>query len=153
MGQVELSCSRGTLDINHVVSFYRLSLATIMMKNNGRDPVKLTLAILSHLMSKTRGGTGIQGLQSCTYCRHPLLSSVFDILSPGEAKKTEEPGIFSFGWASEKKRGIWSTQNVFITVLKHKLHVLRLAEEHKVVCNLTSPTQGLTSLTDRCQII
>ncbi|XP_009797485.1 photosynthetic NDH subunit of subcomplex B 2, chloroplastic-like [Nicotiana tabacum] len=120
--QVELSCSRGSLDINYVVSLYPLSMATaVIVKNNGRKPVKLTSAILSHLKSKTRGGTGIQGLRSCTYCAHPPLSSPFEILSPGEAMKTEEPGLFSFGWEPELKPGIWSAQDVPITVLKHKL--------------------------------
>lgn len=120
--QVELSCSRGTLDINYVVSLYPLSMATaVIVKNNGRKPVKLTTAILSHLKSKTRRGTGIQGLRSCTYCTHPPLSSSFEILSPGEAMKTEEPNMFSFGWEPEKKPGIWSTQDVPITVLQHKL--------------------------------
>lgn len=120
--QVELSCSRGTLDIKYVLSLYPLSMATaVIVKNNGRKPVKLTTAILSHLKSKTRGGTGIQGLRSCTYCTHPPLSSSFEILSPGEAMKTEEPGLFSFGWEPEKKPGIWCTQDVPITVLKHKL--------------------------------
>lgn len=93
----------------------------VIVKNNGRKPVKLTSAILSHLKSKTRGGTGIQGLRSCTYCAHPPLSSPFEILSPGEAMKTEEPGLFSFGWEPELKPGIWSAQDVPITVLKHKL--------------------------------
>lgn len=120
--QVELSCSRGTLDINYVVSLYPLSMATaVIVKNNGRKPVKLTTAILSHLKSKTRQGTGIQGLRSCTYCTHPPLSSSFEILSPGEAMKTEEPNMFSFGWEPEKKPGIWSTQDVPFTVLQHKL--------------------------------
>ncbi|OIT04411.1 PREDICTED: photosynthetic NDH subunit of subcomplex B 2, chloroplastic [Nicotiana attenuata] len=120
--QVELSCSRGSLDINYVVSLYPLSMATaVIVKNNGRKPVKLTSAILSHLKSKTRGGTGIQGLRSCTYCTHPPLPSPFEILSPGEAMKTEEPGLFSFGWEPELKPGIWSAQDVPITVLKHKL--------------------------------
>lgn len=117
-----MSCSRGTLDIKYVLSLYPLSMATaVIVKNNGRKPVKLTTAILSHLKSKTRGGTGIQGLRSCTYCTHPPLSSSFEILSPGEAMKTEEPGLFSFGWEPEKKPGIWCTQDVPITVLKHKL--------------------------------
>ncbi|KAF3614205.1 Photosynthetic NDH subunit of subcomplex B 2, chloroplastic [Capsicum annuum] len=120
--QVELSCTRGTLDINYVVSLYPLSMATaVIVKNNGRKPVKLTTAILSHLKSKTRVGTGIQGLRSCTYCTHPPLSSSFEILSPGEAMKTEDPDMFSFGWEPEKKPGMWSTQDVPITVLKHKL--------------------------------
>ncbi|KAJ8527507.1 hypothetical protein K7X08_000014 [Anisodus acutangulus] len=120
--QVELSCSRGTLDINYVVSLYPLSMATaVIVKNNGRKPVKLTTAILSHLKSKTRAGTGIQGLRGCTYCIHPPFSSSFEILSPAEAMKTEEPHLFSFGWEPEKKPGIWSAQDVPITVLKHKL--------------------------------
>ncbi|XP_059292241.1 photosynthetic NDH subunit of subcomplex B 2, chloroplastic [Lycium ferocissimum] len=130
--QVELSCSRGTLDINYVMSLYPLSMATaVIVKNNGKKPVKLTTAILSHLKSKTRGGTGIQGLRSCTYCTHPPLPSSFEILSPAEAMKTEEPDLFSFGWEPEKKPGIWSTQDVPITVLKHKLSRLYSVPPHE----------------------
>ncbi|KAK3011441.1 hypothetical protein RJ639_012043 [Escallonia herrerae] len=120
--QVELSCSSGTLGIIYVVSLYPLSMATaVIVKNNGRKAVSLTTAILSHLKSKRRDGTAIQGLRSCSYCTHPPLSSPFEILSPAEAMKSEDPGLFSFGWQPEMKPGSWSVQEVPITILKHKL--------------------------------
>ncbi|PIN20412.1 putative enzymes related to aldose 1-epimerase [Handroanthus impetiginosus] len=120
--QVELSCIRGTLDITYVVSLYPLSMATaVIVKNNGRKPVNLTSAILSHFKFKKRSGAGIQGLKGCSYCTHPPLSSPFEILSPSEAIKSEDPGFFSFGWEPENKPGAWTVQDVPITVLKHKL--------------------------------
>ncbi|KAL0305113.1 UNVERIFIED_CONTAM: Photosynthetic NDH subunit of subcomplex B 2, chloroplastic [Sesamum calycinum] len=122
--QVELSCSRGSLDINYVVSLYPLSMATaVIVKNNGRKAVNLSsAAILSHFKFKSRSGAGVQGLQGCSYCTHPPPSSPFEILSPSEAMKAEEAaGLFSFGWEPEKKAGIWSVQDVPITVLKHKV--------------------------------
>ncbi|KAI3474501.1 hypothetical protein Pfo_029411 [Paulownia fortunei] len=120
--QVELGCIRGTLDISYVVSLYPLSMATaVIVKNNGRKAVNLTSAILSHFKFKKRSGTGVQGLRGCSYCTHPPLSSPFEILSPSEAIKSEDPGFFSFGWEPEKKSGVWTVQDVPITVLKHKL--------------------------------
>ncbi|KAK9072691.1 hypothetical protein SSX86_009126 [Deinandra increscens subsp. villosa] len=121
--QVELSCTTsGTLDITYVISLYALSMATaVIVKNNGRKPVNLKSAILSHLKFKKRGGTAIDGLKGCSYCTHPPLSSPFEILSPPEAVKPEDPGWFSFGWEPEKKGGVWSVQDVPITILKHKL--------------------------------
>ncbi|KAJ0605741.1 hypothetical protein HanHA300_Chr02g0066391 [Helianthus annuus] len=92
--QVELSCTTsGTLDITYVISLY----------------------------FKNRGGTAVDGLKGCSYCTHPPLSSPFEILSPSEALKPEDPGLFSFGWEPEKKGGVWSVQDVPITILKHKL--------------------------------
>ncbi|KAI3706521.1 hypothetical protein L6452_24321 [Arctium lappa] len=121
--QVELSCTTsGPLDITYVISLYALSMATaVIVKNNGRKPVDLKTAILTHFKSKKRGGTAIDGLKGCSYCTHPPLSSKFEILSPPEAMKPEDPGWFSFGWEPEKKGGIWSVQDVPITILKHKL--------------------------------
>ncbi|KAI3716592.1 hypothetical protein L1987_67574 [Smallanthus sonchifolius] len=121
--QVELSCTTsGTLDITYVISLYALSMATaVIVKNNGRKPVNLKSGILSHLKFKNRGGTAIDGLKGCTYCTHPPLSSPFEILSPAEAVKPEDPSWFSFGWEPEKKGGAWSVQDVPITILKHKL--------------------------------
>ncbi|KAL3844758.1 hypothetical protein ACJIZ3_002161 [Penstemon smallii] len=120
--QVELGCTRGSLDITYVVSLYPLSMATaVIVKNNGRKPINLNTAILTHFKFKKRNGTGIQGLRGCSYCTHPPLSSPFQILSPSEALKSEDPGFFSFGWEPEKKQGEWSVQDVPITVLKHKL--------------------------------
>ncbi|KAI3823335.1 hypothetical protein L1987_04770 [Smallanthus sonchifolius] len=121
--QVELSCTTsGTLDITYVISLYALSMATaVKVKNNGRKPVNLKTAILSHLKFKNRGGTAIDGLKGCSYCTHPPLSSPFEILSPSEAIKSEDLSWFSFGWEPEKKGGIWCVQDVPITILKHKL--------------------------------
>ncbi|KAH6812732.1 NDH-dependent cyclic electron flow 1 [Perilla frutescens var. frutescens] len=120
--QVELSCSRGSLEMSYVVSLYPLSMATaVIVKNNGRKPVELATAILSHLKCSKRGGAGVQGLKGFSYCTHPPLSSPFQILSPSEATKSEDPGFFSFGWEPESKAGVWSVQDSPITVLKHKL--------------------------------
>ncbi|KAA8519048.1 hypothetical protein F0562_016178 [Nyssa sinensis] len=120
--QVELSCISGTLDISYVVSLYPLSMATaVIVKNNGRKAVNLTSAILSHFKFKKRGGTAIQGLRGCSYCTHPPISSPFEILSPSEAMKSEDPGWFSFGSDPEKKPGVWTAQDVPITILKNKL--------------------------------
>ncbi|XP_023756798.1 photosynthetic NDH subunit of subcomplex B 2, chloroplastic [Lactuca sativa] len=121
--QVELSCTTsGTLDITYVISLYALSMATaVIIKNNGRKPVDLKTAILSHLKSKKRGGTAIQGLQGCKYCTQPPLTSQFEILSPSEAVKPEDPAWFSLGWEPEKKGGVWSVQDLPLTILKHKV--------------------------------
>ncbi|XP_042053727.1 photosynthetic NDH subunit of subcomplex B 2, chloroplastic-like [Salvia splendens] len=120
--QVELGCVRGCLDIRYVVSLYPLSMAAaVIVKNTGGKPVDLATAILSHLKVKKRGGSGVQGLKGFSYCTHPPLSSPFQILSPFEATKTEDPGFFSFGWEPENKPGVWSVQDAPITVLRHKL--------------------------------
>ncbi|XP_076883426.1 photosynthetic NDH subunit of subcomplex B 2, chloroplastic-like [Bidens hawaiensis] len=121
--QVELSCTTsGTLDITYVITLYALSMATaVIVKNNGRKPVNLKTVILSHLKFKKRGGTAIDGLKGSSYCTHPPLSSPFEILSPSEAVKPEDPAWFSFGWEPEKKVGVWSVQDVPITILKNKL--------------------------------
>lgn len=119
---MELSCSHGSLDICYVVSLYPLSMATaVIVKNTGRKPVELAAAILTHFKFKKRGGSGVQGLKGCSYCTHPPPSSPFQLLSPSEATKVEDPGFFSFGWEPEKKPGVWSVQEAPITVLKHKL--------------------------------
>uniref|UniRef100_A0A0F7CYT0 Photosynthetic NDH subcomplex B 2 n=1 Tax=Pelargonium cotyledonis TaxID=28968 RepID=A0A0F7CYT0_9ROSI len=119
--QVELCCTAGALDITYVISLYPHSLATaVIVKNTGRKAVKLTSAILSHLRSKKRSGTAIQGLRACSYCTHPPLPSPFELLSPAEAMKTEDPGWFSFE-EPEKKPGSWTLQDTPITLLKHKL--------------------------------
>ncbi|XP_052174247.1 photosynthetic NDH subunit of subcomplex B 2, chloroplastic [Diospyros lotus] len=120
--QVELGCSCGSLDVTYVVSLYPLSMATaVIVKNNGRKAVSLTSAILSHFKFKKRGGTAIQGLRNCSYCTHPPLSSPFELLSPAEALKSEDPSFFSLGWEPEKKPGVWTLQDVPITILKNKL--------------------------------
>lgn len=122
MLQVELSCTSGTLDITYVVSLYPESMATaVIVNNNGRKPVSLTSAMLSHFKFKRRGGAAIQGLKGCSYCSHPPLSSPFEILSPAEAMKTESPGWFSFDSESEKKRGSWTVQDDPYIILKNKV--------------------------------
>ncbi|KAK8508783.1 hypothetical protein V6N12_034887 [Hibiscus sabdariffa] len=118
--QVELSCTAGTLDINYVVSLYPLSIATaVIVKNNGRKDVSLTSAILSHLNFKKRSQTAINGLQGCSYCLQPPLSSPFELLSPSEAMKTESSGWF--GSDNEDKPGVWTKQDVPFAMLKDKL--------------------------------
>lgn len=118
--QVELGSTTGSLDMTYVISLYPLSMATaVIVKNNGRKPVALSSAILSHLRSKKRGGTAIQGLRGCSYCSHPPVSSPFELLSPAEAMKTESSGWFSS--ETEPKPGVWSVQDVPITILKGKL--------------------------------
>ncbi|KAI4363920.1 hypothetical protein MLD38_020079 [Melastoma candidum] len=118
--QVELSRSNGSLDIKYVITIYPYSLATaVMVTNNGRKAVKLTSAILSHLRSKSRGGTAVNGLRSCSYCSLPPLSSPFEILSPVEAMKIESPGWFSS--EGEDKPGSWTVQEVPFTILENKI--------------------------------
>ncbi|KAK6945437.1 hypothetical protein RJ641_026539 [Dillenia turbinata] len=120
--QVELSCTAGPLDVTYVVSLYPLSMAAaVIVKNKGPKAINLTSAILSHFKFKSRRGTAIQGLKGCSYCSHPPLSSPFQLLSPSEAMKYEEPGWFSFGFEPEKKPGTWSVQDVPFTILRHKL--------------------------------
>lgn len=119
--QVELSCSSGTLDITYIVSLYQLSMATaVIVKNNGRKPVNLTSAILSHFKFKRRNGAAIQGLRGCSYCSHPPLSSPFELLSPFEAMKAESPGWFSSD-EPDNKPGSWTVQDEPFTILKNKL--------------------------------
>lgn len=120
--QVELSCSSGTLDMTYVVSLYPLSIATaVIVKNNGRKPVTLTSAILSHLKFKRREKAAIQGLRGCSYCTHPPLSSPFEILSPVEAMKSESPGLLDLDFEPEDKPGSWRVQDTPFTILKNKL--------------------------------
>lgn len=121
--QVELSSTSRTLDLTYVVSLYPTSIATaIIVKNNGPKPITLTSAIFSHLRFKKRSGAAIKGLQGCSYCTHPPLSSPsFELLSPSEAMKTEDPTWFSFSWEPEKKPGEWAIQEMPYTILKNKL--------------------------------
>lgn len=122
MLQVELSCTSGALDISYVVSLYPESMATaVKVNNNGRKPVSLTSAILTHFKFKRRGGAAIQGLKGCSYCSHPPLSSPFEILSPVEAMKTESPGWFSFDSEPEKKPGSWTVQDDPYIMLRNKM--------------------------------
>ncbi|GAB4851460.1 hypothetical protein Ancab_030862 [Ancistrocladus abbreviatus] len=120
--QVELSCTSGNLDITYVVSLYPESIATaVIVKNNGRKAIYLTSAILSHFKFKRRGGTAIQGLRGCSYCSLPPLSSPFEILSPAEAMKADDPGFFSFDSEPITKPGTWTVQEEPITILRNKL--------------------------------
>ncbi|XWS58270.1 hypothetical protein CRYUN_Cryun08bG0019500 [Craigia yunnanensis] len=109
--QVELSCTVGTLDISYQQQ--------LRVKNDGRQDLTLTSAILSHLNFKKRGRTAINGLKGCSYCSHPPLSSPFELLSPSEAMKSKSSGWF--GSESEEKPGVRTTQDVPITFLKNKL--------------------------------
>ncbi|XP_010672059.2 photosynthetic NDH subunit of subcomplex B 2, chloroplastic [Beta vulgaris subsp. vulgaris] len=119
--QVELSCTSGTLDITYVVSLYPESMASaVLVQNNGRKALDLTSAMLSHIKFKKRAGSGIQGLQGCSYCSQPPLSSPFEIISPGEAMKADDPGLFSFSSESPSKLGEWITQDEPIIILKNK---------------------------------
>ncbi|CAI9101028.1 OLC1v1038251C1 [Oldenlandia corymbosa var. corymbosa] len=120
--QIELSSTSGTLELTFVVTLYPLSVATaVIVKNNGRKAVNLAGAILTHFLTKRRRGAGVEGLRSFTYTSLPPLSSQYEILSPSEAMKTEDPGWFSFGWEPEKKPGEWTTQEDKYTVMKHKM--------------------------------
>ncbi|KAF3442209.1 hypothetical protein FNV43_RR16125 [Rhamnella rubrinervis] len=120
--QVELHTSSGTLDLTYVVTLGPLSMATaVIVKNKGKKDVTLTNAILSHFKFKRRSGAAIQGLRGCSYCSHPPLSSPFEVLSPAEAMKTEDPGWFSFGYEPEPKPGSWTSQEVPYTILENKL--------------------------------
>lgn len=125
--QVELSCTRGNLEMTYVVSLYPVSMATaVIVKNKGPKAVSLNSAILSHFRFKTRKGSGIQGLEGSSYCTHPPLPSPFEILSPTEATKADPnpPSggfFFNFGWEPEKPAGVWSVQDVPITVMRHKM--------------------------------
>uniref|UniRef100_A0A0F7GY09 Photosynthetic NDH subcomplex B 2 n=1 Tax=California macrophylla TaxID=337344 RepID=A0A0F7GY09_9ROSI len=119
--QVELSCSAGTLDITYVITLYPQSLATaVKVTNTGRKAVTLTSAILSHLRSKKRNGTAIDGLRACSYCTHPPPSSPFELLSPSEAMRTEDPIWYTFE-DPEKKPGSWTVQEGDVTNLGNKM--------------------------------
>ncbi|KAG5521025.1 hypothetical protein RHGRI_033542 [Rhododendron griersonianum] len=71
--------------------------------------------------SRREVGQESKDSQGCSYCTHPPLSSPFVILSPAETMKTEDPAWFSFTWEPEKKPGVWTTEDVPITILKNKL--------------------------------
>uniref|UniRef100_A0A0F7GZ73 Photosynthetic NDH subcomplex B 2 n=1 Tax=Erodium foetidum TaxID=337372 RepID=A0A0F7GZ73_9ROSI len=119
--QVELSCTAGTLDITYVVTLYPQSLATaVKVTNTGRKAVTLTSAILSHLKSKNRNGTAIDGLRACSFCTHPPPSSPFELLSPSEAMKFEDPVWYTFE-DPEKKPGSWTVQEGDVTNLGNKM--------------------------------
>uniref|UniRef100_A0A0F7GXY8 Photosynthetic NDH subcomplex B 2 n=1 Tax=Monsonia emarginata TaxID=28966 RepID=A0A0F7GXY8_9ROSI len=141
--QVELSCSAGTLDITYVISLFAQSLATaVILKNTGRKAVTLTSAILSHMKTKRRNGTAIEGLRAASYCTHPPPPSPFQLLSPSEAMITESPVWFTFE-EPEKQPGSWATQEGIITNLQNKLSRIYAAppkERLKSIYN-TSPSK------------
>ncbi|KAL9232987.1 hypothetical protein vseg_008034 [Gypsophila vaccaria] len=120
--QVELSCTSGTLEITYVISLYIESMASaVIVKNKGKKAVNLCSAILSHFKFIKRSGAGIQGLKGCSYSSHPPLQSPFELLSPSEAMKADEPDFFSFGSEPAAKPGQWCKQDELVTVLKDKL--------------------------------
>ncbi|ONK68970.1 uncharacterized protein A4U43_C05F17930 [Asparagus officinalis] len=119
--QVELSCTNGdnSLDITYIISLYPLSMATaVVVQNNGKKPVKLKSAILSHLKFKTQKGSAIQGLRGCSYCAHPPLSSGFSIMSPSEAMMSESTGWFG---SSEENKGSWKVEDDMYIMLRSKI--------------------------------
>ncbi|KAH7512871.1 hypothetical protein FEM48_Zijuj12G0136200 [Ziziphus jujuba var. spinosa] len=104
--QVEPSCTSGVPDLMYVVTLNPVSMATAhIVKNKGKKNVTLTNVILSHFNFKRQNMAAIQGLQGCSYCSSPPLSLPFEILSLVEAKKTEDPALFTFGYEPEKKPG------------------------------------------------
>uniref|UniRef100_A0A0F7GY13 Photosynthetic NDH subcomplex B 2 n=1 Tax=Geranium incanum TaxID=1158081 RepID=A0A0F7GY13_9ROSI len=119
--QVELSCTAGTLDITYVISLFPQSLATaVKIQNTGRKAVTLTSAILSHLRSKKRNGTAIDGLRACKFCTHPPPPSPFELMSPSEAMRTEDPVWYTFE-DPEQKPGSWKLQDGDVTNLQNKM--------------------------------
>ncbi|CAJ1921659.1 unnamed protein product [Sphenostylis stenocarpa] len=120
--QVELSCTSRFFDIAYIVTLYPVSMATaVVAKNLGPKPATLTNAILSHFRSKTRAGTAVQGLRSCSYIPHSPPSSPFQILTPSEATLSEPPRWFSFGAEPEVKSGTWGKQDLTMTLLENKM--------------------------------
>lgn len=120
--QVELSCTSRFFDLTYIVTLYPVSMATaVVAKNLGPKPATLTNAILSHFRSKTRAGTAVQGLRSCSYIPHSPPSSPFQILTPSEATLFEPPRWFSFGAEPEVKFGTWGKQDLTMTLLENKM--------------------------------
>ncbi|XP_027352020.1 photosynthetic NDH subunit of subcomplex B 2, chloroplastic [Abrus precatorius] len=120
--QVELSCTSKFFDITYIVTLYPVSMATaVIIKNKAPKPVTLNNAILSHFRSKKRGGTGIKGLRSCSFCSHPPLSSPFQILTPSEAMIYEPRRWCSFGAEPDVKPGTWTQQGLSLTLLENKM--------------------------------
>ncbi|CAL5193095.1 unnamed protein product [Lathyrus oleraceus] len=120
--QVELISTNRFFDLTYIVSLYPVSMATaVIVKSKAPKPVTLTNAILNHFRFKRRGGTAINGLQTCSYCTHPPLASPFQILSPSEAIKSEPKRLVSFGAEAEVKPGTWTQQRVPVTLLENKM--------------------------------
>ncbi|XP_023540761.1 photosynthetic NDH subunit of subcomplex B 2, chloroplastic [Cucurbita pepo subsp. pepo] len=139
--QVELSCSSKQMEITYIVTLYSESMATaVIVKNTGPKLLSLNSAILSHFKFKRRDGAAIQGLEGCSYCSLPPLSSPFEILSPTEAMKAEDPDWFSFSSEPQEKVGSWSLQDVPFTILKNKfsrVYAAPPAERSKPVYHTT----------------
>ncbi|KAG8073539.1 hypothetical protein GUJ93_ZPchr0006g41312 [Zizania palustris] len=148
--QVELGCRKGssTLEVSYVVTLYPLSMATaVIVKNNGRKPVSLTSAVLSHIKFDKRRGTAVEGLRGCPYCSHPPPASGFSLLTPAEAMKREDPPWFSFGGGDEEPRqGVWTVEENLYTVLKKKVSRVYAAppEERKKRIYSTAPSKFTT---------
>uniref|UniRef100_A0A0E0K8Z9 Photosynthetic NDH subunit of subcomplex B 2, chloroplastic n=1 Tax=Oryza punctata TaxID=4537 RepID=A0A0E0K8Z9_ORYPU len=122
--QVELGCTKGsgTLEVTYVVTLYPLSMATaVMVKNNGKKPVSLTSAMLSHIKFDKRRGTAVEGLRGCPYCSHPPPPAGFALLTPAEAMKREDAGWFGGGGGEEPRQGVWTVEENLYTILKKKV--------------------------------
>ncbi|KAF2288228.1 hypothetical protein GH714_005183 [Hevea brasiliensis] len=90
------------------------------VKDVDSDAIDALQCYTKSLKFKRRGKAAIQGFKGCSYCPLPPLSSPFEILSPGEAMKSESSGVFDFGSEPEDKPGTWRVQDVPFTILKNK---------------------------------
>ncbi|TVU48322.1 hypothetical protein EJB05_07955, partial [Eragrostis curvula] len=145
--QVELGCTKGKLDISYVVTLYPLSMATaLIVRNNGAKPVELTSAVLSHIKFDKRGGTAVEGLRGCPYSSLPPPAAGFALLTPQEAMKREDPGMFSFGGDEEPRQGVWAVEENQYTILKKKVSRVYAAppEERKKRIYSTAPSKFTT---------
>uniref|UniRef100_A0A0D9VPR9 Photosynthetic NDH subunit of subcomplex B 2, chloroplastic n=1 Tax=Leersia perrieri TaxID=77586 RepID=A0A0D9VPR9_9ORYZ len=146
--QVELGCTKGTLEVTYVVTLYPLSMATaVMVKNNGKKPVSLTSAMLSHIKFDKRRGTAVEGLRGCPYCSHPPPPAGFSLLTPAEAMKREDSGgWFGGGGDEEPRQGVWTVEDNLYTILKKKVSRVYAAppEERKKRIYSTAPSKFTT---------
>lgn len=147
--QVELGCTKGsgTLEVTYVVTLYPLSMATaVMVKNNGKKPVSLTSAMLSHIKFDKRRGTAVEGLRGCPYCSHPPPAAGFALLTPAEAMKREDGGWFGGGGGEEPRQGVWTVEDNLYTILKKKVSRVYAAppEERKKRIYSTAPSKFTT---------
>uniref|UniRef100_A0A0E0CVE9 Photosynthetic NDH subunit of subcomplex B 2, chloroplastic n=1 Tax=Oryza meridionalis TaxID=40149 RepID=A0A0E0CVE9_9ORYZ len=147
--QVELGCTKGsgTLEVTYVVTLYPLSMATaVMVKNNGKKPVSLTSAMLSHIKFDKRRGTAVEGLRGCPYCSHPPPTAGFALLTPAEAMKREDGGWFGGGGGEEPRQGVWTVEDNLYTILKKKVSRVYAAppEERKKRIYSTAPSKFTT---------
>uniref|UniRef100_A0A0D9Z2A4 Photosynthetic NDH subunit of subcomplex B 2, chloroplastic n=2 Tax=Oryza glumipatula TaxID=40148 RepID=A0A0D9Z2A4_9ORYZ len=147
--QVELGCTKGsgTLEVTYVVTLYPLSMATaVMVKNNGKKPVSLRSAMLSHIKFDKRRGTAVEGLRGCPYCSHPPPAAGFALLTPAEAMKREDGGWFGGGGGEEPRQGVWTVEDNLYTILKKKVSRVYAAppEERKKRIYSTAPSKFTT---------